>query len=94
MDAGCFRRCCCRCRCRCLCVQTHVKITDFGLSKDSEQHSQPKTKRVGTISYMAPEVAMASGEMPYSGTPALHRTAPVRQRPRDIFDVVSFIRVA
>ena len=40
---------------------------DFGLSKDSEQHSQPKTKRVGTISYMAPEVAMASGEMPYSG---------------------------
>ena len=76
MDAGCFRRCCCRCRCRCLCVQTHVKITDFGLSKDSEQHSQPKTKRVGTISYMAPEVAMASGEMPYSGTPALHCTAP------------------
>ena len=22
-----------------------VKITDFGLSKDTEQHSQPKTKR-------------------------------------------------
>lgn len=46
---------------------------DFGLSKDSEQHSQPKTKRVGTISYMAPEVAMASGEMPYSGTPGSSR---------------------
>lgn len=47
-----------------------VKITDFGLSKDTEQHSQPKTKRVGTISYMAPEVAMASGEIPYSGVAA------------------------
>jgi serine/threonine-protein kinase SRK2 len=47
-----------------------VKITDFGLSKDTEQHSQPKTKRVGTISYMAPEVAMASGESPYSGVAA------------------------
>ena len=38
-----------------------LKIADFGLSKDAQQHSQPRTKRVGTISYMAPEVALATG---------------------------------
>lgn len=33
----------------------HVKITDFGMSKDASTDSMPKTK-VGTIAYMAPEV--------------------------------------
>eukprot|EP01048_Picozoa_sp_COSAG05_P005476 COSAG05_NODE_325_length_11376_cov_31.743726_2_plen_391_part_00 len=47
-----------------------VKITDFGLSKDIEQHSQPRTQRVGTVSYMAPEVSMASGLVPYDGAAA------------------------
>eukprot|EP01052_Picozoa_sp_SAG31_P019986 SAG31_NODE_1482_length_8175_cov_4.484398_7_plen_245_part_00 len=52
-----------------------LKITDFGLSKDAQQHSQPRTKRVGTISYMAPEVALATGMVrskrfvPAAGTP-------------------------
>jgi serine/threonine protein kinase len=47
-----------------------VKITDFGLAKDEEQHSQPRTKRVGTVSYMAPEVSIASGLAPYNGPAA------------------------
>lgn len=47
-----------------------VKITDFGMSKDIEQHSIPKTKRVGTASYMAPEVSMAGVATPYDGTAA------------------------
>jgi hypothetical protein len=47
-----------------------VKVTDFGLSKDSAMHSQPNTK-VGTISYMAPEVTMAnSGHISYDGQAA------------------------
>jgi serine/threonine-protein kinase SRK2 len=49
---------------------TCVKITDFGLSKDVEQHSQPRTKKVGTISYMAPEVSLATGDVPYNGEAA------------------------
>lgn len=44
-----------------------LKVADFGLSKDAQQHSQPRTKRVGTISYMAPEVALATGTEPYDG---------------------------
>ena len=36
-----------------------VKVTDFGLSKDTSD-SIAKT-RVGTISYMAPEVTLAGG---------------------------------
>jgi serine/threonine-protein kinase SRK2 len=36
-----------------------VKLTDFGVSKDSTVHSAPKTK-VGTIAYMAPEVVDVS----------------------------------
>ena len=47
-----------------------VKVTDFGLSKDSAMHSQPNTK-VGTISYMAPEVTMAnSTHISYDGQAA------------------------
>ena len=47
-----------------------VKVTDFGLSKDSAMHSQPNTK-VGTISYMAPEVTMAnSSSVHYDGKAA------------------------
>jgi serine/threonine protein kinase len=33
-----------------------IKITDFGFSKDFLNDSLPKTKRVGTLAYMAPEV--------------------------------------
>jgi len=50
-----------------------IKITDFGFSKDFQNDSLPKTKRVGTLAYMAPEVAMegardASGkEQSYDG---------------------------
>ena len=36
-----------------------LKIADFGVSKDTSVSSMPKT-RVGTISYMAPEVTMVS----------------------------------
>lgn len=53
-------------------MRTHefVKVTDFGLSKDSAMHSQPNTK-VGTISYMAPEVTMAnSSHVSYDGQAA------------------------
>eukprot|EP01052_Picozoa_sp_SAG31_P022303 SAG31_NODE_1769_length_7312_cov_9.295577_3_plen_400_part_00 len=46
-----------------------IKITDFGLSKDSHQHSSPHTK-VGTISYMAPEVTNANNSEPYDGPAA------------------------
>ena len=34
-----------------------IKITDFGFSKDFGNESLPKTKRIGTLAYMAPEVA-------------------------------------
>ena len=34
-----------------------VKVSDFGMSKDTSVNSMPKTQ-VGTISYMAPEVTM------------------------------------
>jgi len=47
-------------------LQDIVKITDFGLSKDLAMHSQPDTK-VGTISYMAPEVACARLGSTYVG---------------------------
>ena len=46
-----------------------IKVTDFGLSKDLSQHSQPKTK-VGTISYMAPEITQALHSSPYDGASA------------------------
>ena len=46
------------------------QITDFGMSKDFSQHSQPRTKKVGTISYMAPEVGQATGDSPYDGAAA------------------------
>eukprot|EP01051_Picozoa_sp_SAG22_P024795 SAG22_NODE_7040_length_783_cov_0.871345_1_plen_139_part_01 len=49
--------------------QELIKITDFGLSKDSHQHSNPHTK-VGTISYMAPEVTEANNSEPYDGPAA------------------------
>jgi len=47
--------------------QEHVKVTDFGLSKDAAMHSQPNTK-VGTISYMAPEVTEISSRGSVRGT--------------------------
>ena len=37
-----------------------LKVTDFGFSKDYLNESLPKTKRVGTLAYMAPEVALDS----------------------------------
>ena len=46
-----------------------IKVTDFGLSKDQNQHSNPHTK-VGTISYMAPEVTEANNSEPYDGPAA------------------------
>ena len=50
-------------------TQELVKVTDFGLSKDCSMHSQPHTK-VGTISYMAPEVTEANNAEPYDGQAA------------------------
>jgi serine/threonine-protein kinase SRK2 len=34
-----------------------LKVTDFGMAKDISVDSMPKTKRIGTVAYMAPEVA-------------------------------------
>eukprot|EP01051_Picozoa_sp_SAG22_P000248 SAG22_NODE_5_length_41775_cov_111.520971_11_plen_232_part_00 len=45
-----------------------VKITDFGMAKDATGLSLPKTRRVGTIAYMAPEIADAAGH--YDGSKA------------------------
>ena len=44
-----------------------IKISDFGMAKDTNVSSMPKTKRIGTIAYMAPEVADATSG--YSGAP-------------------------
>jgi serine/threonine protein kinase len=40
-------------------AEQHVKVADFGMSKDASVNSMPKT-RVGTVSYMAPEVTNAA----------------------------------
>jgi serine/threonine protein kinase len=37
-----------------------AQVTDFGMAKDTSVSSMPKTKRIGTIAYMAPEVAEAA----------------------------------
>jgi len=47
-----------------------IKVTDFGFSKDFLNESLPKTKRVGTLAYMAPEVALDSGDCTYDGKAA------------------------
>ena len=49
-----------------------IKITDFGFSKDFGNESLPKTKRIGTLAYMAPEVARDEGgaREPYDGNKA------------------------
>lgn len=54
----------------CLLCGSTVKICDFGLSKDAQQHSAPISSHVGSIAYMAPEVADASGRDAYDGTAA------------------------
>lgn len=41
-------------------AEDRVKVTDFGLSKDTNFMSLARTK-VGTITYMAPEVTLAAG---------------------------------
>ncbi|PNW86177.1 hypothetical protein CHLRE_02g075900v5 [Chlamydomonas reinhardtii] len=46
----------------------HLKIADFGLSKEG-MHSQPKS-RVGTVTYMAPEVLRAGPSRRYDGNKA------------------------
>lgn len=47
---------------------TSIKITDFGFSKDYRNDSLPKTKHVGTLAYMSPEVAQdRGGHTPYDG---------------------------
>lgn len=40
-------------------VSNTIKVSDFGMAKDTNVSSMPKTKRIGTIAYMAPEVADA-----------------------------------
>ena len=51
-----------------------VKVTDFGLSKDSTSMSLTKTK-VGTISYMAPAVTLAGQRVGDPGAGAYDGTA-------------------
>jgi serine/threonine-protein kinase SRK2 len=46
---------------------TTIKVTDFGFSKDWLNDSLPKTKRVGTLAYMAPEVALLEGSSSRGG---------------------------
>ncbi len=46
-------------------VSNTIKVSDFGMAKDTNVSSMPKTKRIGTIAYMAPEVADA--ESGYNG---------------------------
>lgn len=45
-----------------------VKVTDFGMGKDWQTHSGPKTQQVGSFAYMAPEVVDGDGEE-YDGAP-------------------------
>ena len=47
-----------------------VKLTDFGLAKDCmESYEGPKTMQVGTISFMAPEIAGFGRGQGYEGAP-------------------------
>jgi len=45
-----------------------VKVTDFGMGKNYQMHSGPKTHEVGSFAYMSPEVVGGRGE--YEPTPA------------------------
>lgn len=48
-----------------------VKIGDFGMARDCcSINSMPKTKGMGTVSYMAPEVAAPDALAPYDGAAA------------------------
>ena len=44
-----------------------LKVTDFGMAKDTSIDSMPKTRRIGTIAYMAPEVADAGEQYDGAG---------------------------
>eukprot|EP01052_Picozoa_sp_SAG31_P030484 SAG31_NODE_3130_length_4643_cov_264.060079_5_plen_121_part_00 len=46
-----------------------IKLADFGMAKDTSGLSIPKTKQVGTIAYMPPEVADTTGDG-YDGSAA------------------------
>ena len=41
--------------------QGRLKIADFGMAKHCSPGSDPRTRQVGTVAYMSPEVIMAEG---------------------------------
>ena len=45
-----------------------IKIADFGMAKDCGPNSAPRTRQVGTVAYMSPEVADASRSDAYDGS--------------------------
>ena len=42
-------------------------MTDFGMAKDTSIYSMPKTRHIGTIAYMSPEVAVAGEQYDGAG---------------------------
>ena len=47
-----------------------IKVADFGMARDCNVNSVPKTKGMGTVSYMAPEIAAPDSLAPYDGAAA------------------------
>ena len=45
-----------------------VKVADFGMGKNYQMNSGPKTHEIGSFAYMSPEVVGGRGE--YQPTPA------------------------
>ncbi|KAA0716925.1 Ribosomal protein S6 kinase alpha-3 [Triplophysa tibetana] len=48
-------------------VEGHIKLTDFGLSKESADHDNKAYSFCGTVEYMAPEFEMLTGTLPFQG---------------------------
>lgn len=47
-----------------------IKVADFGMARDCNPNSMCATKGMGTVSYMAPEVAAPDALAPYDGAAA------------------------
>ena len=47
-----------------------IKVADFGMARDCNPNSMCLTKGMGTVSYMAPEVAAPDALAPYDGAAA------------------------
>ncbi|KAL7979404.1 hypothetical protein Chor_004562, partial [Crotalus horridus] len=45
----------------------HIKLTDFGLSKESVDQEKKAYSFCGTVEYMAPEFEMLTGTLPFQG---------------------------